>query len=127
MRLLWSLAWLALAVSANTLRPSKKPLRHTQKRKHGIRKRTAASYQADNATRGGTHGGDEHGSDEDFQQREAWQQYSTGMAHLSGSTTMYIISRKSVYATHWWENVSFNPDPIWWNPADQTDDEYSKP
>ncbi|KAE8332767.1 hypothetical protein BDV39DRAFT_199765 [Aspergillus sergii] len=36
---------------------------------------------------------------------------------------MYIISRKRVYATHWWENVLFNPDPIWRNPADQTNDE----
>ncbi|KAE8410469.1 hypothetical protein BDV36DRAFT_302730 [Aspergillus pseudocaelatus] len=51
------------------------------------------------------------------------QQYSTGTAHLSGCTTMYIISRKGVYATHWWENVSFAPDPIWRNSPDQTDDE----
>ncbi|KAE8371193.1 hypothetical protein BDV26DRAFT_286978 [Aspergillus bertholletiae] len=51
------------------------------------------------------------------------QQYSTGTAHLSGCTTMYIISRKGVYTTHWWENVSFDPDDIWRNPADQTDDE----
>ncbi|KAF5856417.1 hypothetical protein ETB97_007414 [Aspergillus alliaceus] len=41
------------------------------------------------------------------------QQYSTGTAHLSGCTTMYIISRKGVYTTHWWENVSFDPDTIW--------------
>ena len=24
---------------------------------------------------------------------------------------MYIMSNKSVYATHWWENVSFAPSP----------------
>ncbi|KAL3429545.1 hypothetical protein BDV09DRAFT_190039 [Aspergillus tetrazonus] len=41
------------------------------------------------------------------------KQYSTGVAHLSGCTTMYIISRRAVYATHWWENVSFDPDPEW--------------
>ncbi|KAL4907227.1 hypothetical protein BDW74DRAFT_176008 [Aspergillus multicolor] len=41
------------------------------------------------------------------------EQYSTGTAHLCGCTTMYIISHKAVYATHWWENVSFDPDPEW--------------
>lgn len=50
------------------------------------------------------------------------KQYSTGTAHLSGCTTMYIISRKAVYATHWWENVSFDPDDEW-REEGQTNDE----
>ncbi|KAL4805131.1 hypothetical protein BDV18DRAFT_161528 [Aspergillus unguis] len=41
------------------------------------------------------------------------QQYSTGTAGLCGCTTMYIISRKAVYAAHWWESVSFDPDGVW--------------
>ncbi|RMJ20767.1 hypothetical protein PHISP_08363 [Aspergillus sp. HF37] len=51
------------------------------------------------------------------------QQYSTGTAHLSGCTTMYLISRKGVYATRWWENVSFSPDDEWRDPGDRTDEE----
>ncbi|KAL3479397.1 hypothetical protein BJX99DRAFT_255654 [Aspergillus californicus] len=41
------------------------------------------------------------------------KQYSTGTEGLCGCTTMYIISRKAVYAPHWWENVSFDPDNDW--------------
>jgi hypothetical protein len=36
---------------------------------------------------------------------------------------MYIVSRKGVYATYWWENVSFSPDPEWRDPKDQTNEE----
>ncbi|KAH7398115.1 hypothetical protein BKA64DRAFT_745633 [Cadophora sp. MPI-SDFR-AT-0126] len=46
-------------------------------------------------------------------EKEAAEQYSTGTAELKGCTTMYIISHKGVYATHWWENVSFDPDKEW--------------
>ncbi|PKX96407.1 uncharacterized protein P174DRAFT_474596 [Aspergillus novofumigatus IBT 16806] len=51
------------------------------------------------------------------------EQYSTGTGGLSGCTIMYIISRKGVYATHWWENMSFSPDEIWREPVTQTDRE----
>jgi hypothetical protein len=51
------------------------------------------------------------------------KQYSTGTDGLSGCTTLYIISRRGVYATHWWENVSFSPDDVWRNPETQTDKE----
>ncbi|KAH9215905.1 hypothetical protein DL95DRAFT_408121 [Leptodontidium sp. 2 PMI_412] len=46
---------------------------------------------------------------------------STGTAHLKGCTTIYIISRKGVYATHWWENVSFAPDKRWLTAKLKTD------
>ncbi|KAB5515045.1 hypothetical protein GE09DRAFT_1231659 [Coniochaeta sp. 2T2.1] len=29
---------------------------------------------------------------------------------IHGCTTLLVVSRKAVYATHWWENVSFAPD-----------------
>ncbi|KAK3935525.1 hypothetical protein QBC46DRAFT_346542 [Diplogelasinospora grovesii] len=29
------------------------------------------------------------------------EQFSTGVSHLSSCTTIYIISRMGVYATHW--------------------------
>ncbi|KAL3473269.1 hypothetical protein BJX99DRAFT_200329 [Aspergillus californicus] len=51
------------------------------------------------------------------------KQYSTGTDGLSGCTTLYIISRRGVYATHWWENVSFAPDEEWRDPNTQTDEE----
>ncbi|KAH8657851.1 hypothetical protein BX600DRAFT_439034 [Xylariales sp. PMI_506] len=51
------------------------------------------------------------------------EQYSTGVQHLSGCTTMFIISRRGVYATHWWESVSLKPDDEWRVPPTQTDDE----
>ncbi|KAH7346868.1 hypothetical protein BKA65DRAFT_286006 [Rhexocercosporidium sp. MPI-PUGE-AT-0058] len=50
---------------------------------------------------------------EAFNREEAAEEYSTGTAELKGCTTMYIISHKGVYATHWWENVSFDPDKDW--------------
>ncbi|KAJ6039688.1 hypothetical protein N7444_008593 [Penicillium canescens] len=40
-------------------------------------------------------------------------QWSTGTDGLSGCTTLYIISRTGVYAAHYFENVSFEPDPFW--------------
>ena len=40
-------------------------------------------------------------------------EFSTGMAHLKGCTSLYIISHKGVFAAHYWENVSFDPDDIW--------------
>ena len=51
------------------------------------------------------------------------EQFSTGVSHLAGCTTLYLISRKGVYATHWWENVSFDPDDEWRDPPDQTNEE----
>ncbi|CZS96986.1 uncharacterized protein RCO7_02715 [Rhynchosporium graminicola] len=40
-------------------------------------------------------------------------QFSTGTAELKGCTTLYITSHKGVFAAHYWENVSFDPDDIW--------------
>ncbi|KAF5855563.1 hypothetical protein ETB97_008987 [Aspergillus alliaceus] len=51
------------------------------------------------------------------------KEWSTGEEGLMGCTTFYIISRKGVYATHWWENVSFDPDDFWREPATQTNEE----
>ncbi|KAL4968144.1 uncharacterized protein BDV14DRAFT_197371 [Aspergillus stella-maris] len=51
------------------------------------------------------------------------KKYSTGTSGLSGCTTMYVISRKGVYATHWWENLSFAPDPEWRGAGTSTDEE----
>ncbi|PYI08863.1 hypothetical protein BO78DRAFT_468121 [Aspergillus sclerotiicarbonarius CBS 121057] len=51
------------------------------------------------------------------------KEWSTGLEGLKGCTSMYIISRKGVYATHWWENVSFDPDDIWLEPEDGSDDD----
>ncbi|KAE8150609.1 hypothetical protein BDV25DRAFT_139695 [Aspergillus avenaceus] len=39
-------------------------------------------------------------------------EFSTGVEGLHGCTTMYIISRKAVYITHWWENVAFDADML---------------
>ncbi|XMA17497.1 hypothetical protein WAI453_010288 [Rhynchosporium graminicola] len=39
-------------------------------------------------------------------------QFSTGTAELKGCTTLYITSHKGVFAAHYWENVSFDPDDI---------------
>ncbi|RDW70547.1 uncharacterized protein DSM5745_08058 [Aspergillus mulundensis] len=50
------------------------------------------------------------------------KQWSTGTEGLCGCTTMYIISRKAVYATHWFENVSFDPDPEWRKAGESKDD-----
>lgn len=50
-------------------------------------------------------------------------EWSTGLEGLKGCTALYIISRKAVYATHWRENVSFEPDQKGREPADQTNDE----
>ncbi|RAL02334.1 uncharacterized protein BO80DRAFT_472326 [Aspergillus ibericus CBS 121593] len=51
------------------------------------------------------------------------KEWSTGIEGLKGCTTMYIISRKGVYVTHWWENISFDPDAIWREPENESDDE----
>ncbi|KAF9883746.1 hypothetical protein FE257_003000 [Aspergillus nanangensis] len=51
------------------------------------------------------------------------KEWSTGVEGLKGCTVLYIISRKAVYATHWWENVSFSPDTEWRNPKTQTNSE----
>ncbi|KAH7413249.1 hypothetical protein BKA64DRAFT_771278 [Cadophora sp. MPI-SDFR-AT-0126] len=40
-------------------------------------------------------------------------QFSTGMTQLKGCTALYIISRKGVFAAHYWESVSFDPDKVW--------------
>ncbi|KAI2695114.1 hypothetical protein CBS147332_9447 [Penicillium roqueforti] len=57
-----------------------------------------------------------------FSTLRAREQYSTGAQHILGCTTMYIISRKGVYAVHWWENVSFTADDVWMEDG-QTQDE----
>ncbi|KAE8407147.1 hypothetical protein BDV37DRAFT_241088 [Aspergillus pseudonomiae] len=53
-------------------------------------------------------------------QRKEW---STGP---KGYTTLYIISCKAVYATHWWENISFDPEIEWRDPPTQTNAELFK-
>ncbi|KAI9037720.1 uncharacterized protein KD926_000061 [Aspergillus affinis] len=40
-------------------------------------------------------------------------EFRTGIEGLKGCTSLYIISRKAVYATHWWEDISFNPSAYW--------------
>jgi hypothetical protein len=39
--------------------------------------------------------------------------FSMGTDGLRGCTTLVIISRKAVYMAHYWESISFNPDPEW--------------
>ncbi|PGH18849.1 hypothetical protein AJ79_00262 [Helicocarpus griseus UAMH5409] len=39
--------------------------------------------------------------------------FSLGVAGLCGCTSLWIISRQGVYATHYWESISFRPDRIW--------------
>lgn len=39
--------------------------------------------------------------------------FSVGTSGLCGCTSLVIVSRKGVYATHYWENISFSPDPVW--------------
>ena len=50
-------------------------------------------------------------------------QYSTGLEGLGGCTSLFVVSRKGVYATHWWENISFSPDPRWRTATLRTDDQ----
>ncbi|GAB1199062.1 hypothetical protein APSETT444_008401 [Aspergillus pseudonomiae] len=45
------------------------------------------------------------------------KEWSTGP---KGYTTLYIISCKAVYATHWWENIYFDPEIEWRDPPTQT-------
>ncbi|ESA41812.1 hypothetical protein GE21DRAFT_9704 [Neurospora crassa] len=35
---------------------------------------------------------------------------SVGTSHLCGCTSLVIISQRGVYTTHYWENISFDPD-----------------
>ncbi|KAJ5444700.1 uncharacterized protein N7458_008572 [Penicillium daleae] len=47
-----------------------------------------------------------------FSALEDGAQYSTG-GQLSGCTTLFVISRKGIYAAHFFENVSFDADSEW--------------
>ena len=47
--------------------------------------------------------------------------FSLGTSGLCGCTSLWIISRKGVYATHYWESISFSPDDIWREPPEETD------
>lgn len=38
---------------------------------------------------------------------------STGLDGLYGCTSLVIVSRLGWYFTHWWESISFDPDPQW--------------
>lgn len=38
---------------------------------------------------------------------------SLGVSGLCGCTSLWIISHKGVYASHWWESISFSPEKIW--------------
>ncbi len=42
---------------------------------------------------------------------------------LTGCTSLIIISRKAVYATHWWESISFAPDDAWRKSKTETDEQ----
>ncbi|KPM40776.1 hypothetical protein AK830_g5791 [Neonectria ditissima] len=39
--------------------------------------------------------------------------FSLGTMGLCGCTSVWIISRSGVYASHFWESISFSPDDIW--------------
>jgi hypothetical protein len=39
--------------------------------------------------------------------------FSLGTGFLCGCTTLVIISRRGVYTGHYWESISFSPDPAW--------------
>ena len=45
-----------------------------------------------------------------FSDLQANEEFSTGTAGLKGCTTLYIISRTGVFASHYWESISFSPD-----------------
>jgi hypothetical protein len=50
--------------------------------------------------------------------------FSCGTMGLCGCTTLVVVSRKGVYATHCWESISFAPDEKWRKPkGKETDDE----
>lgn len=38
---------------------------------------------------------------------------SLGTFGLCGCSSLFIISRSGVYASHWWESISFSPDDVW--------------
>ncbi|KAE8384478.1 hypothetical protein BDV23DRAFT_177030 [Aspergillus alliaceus] len=106
MRLLWLLAWLAFAASANPL-ISKFP------------RITTKIVERDNAPTATEMSSAVMETFSSIKRKE----WSTGEEGLMGCTTFYIISRKGVYATHWWENVSFDPDDFWREPTTQTNEE----
>lgn len=39
--------------------------------------------------------------------------FSLGTSELCGCTTLVIISRRAVYISHYWENISFATDEVW--------------
>lgn len=39
--------------------------------------------------------------------------FSCGVQGLCGCTSLVVISRKGVYATHWWDSIAFSPDVVW--------------
>ncbi|KAF3385661.1 hypothetical protein DPV78_012376 [Talaromyces pinophilus] len=41
------------------------------------------------------------------------ESFSLGTGFLCGCTTLVIISRRGVYTGHYWESISFSPDPAW--------------
>ncbi|KAK1470943.1 hypothetical protein CTAM01_16699 [Colletotrichum tamarilloi] len=44
--------------------------------------------------------------------------FSLGTNGLCGCSSLWIISRKGVYATHYWESISFAPEKEWINPGE---------
>ncbi|UQC90125.1 uncharacterized protein CLUP02_15656 [Colletotrichum lupini] len=44
--------------------------------------------------------------------------FSLGTNGLCGCSSLWIISRKGVYATHYWESISFAPEKEWRNPGE---------
>lgn len=49
-------------------------------------------------------------SDFDFLRNRA---VSFGTGGLCGCTALVIVGRKGVFVAHYWENISFSPDPEW--------------
>lgn len=39
--------------------------------------------------------------------------FSCGTQQQVGCTTLVVVSHVGVYTAHWWENISFAPDPEW--------------
>ena len=45
---------------------------------------------------------------------------SLATSGLCGCTSLWVISRKGVYATHYWESISFSPDKQWYIEGEKT-------
>lgn len=50
-------------------------------------------------------------------------EFSLATSHLCGCCSLWIISRKGVYAAHWWESIAFAPDDAWKLTPAETDED----